>query len=504
MASRRSDLRVLKPAPIVPEECDCPACLGADFDPEVLIDDLIRGGADLLAFDDPLDAELFGASLVAAGELAGEGFTEALTEGIVPALANRSTPESLAVLMVIDAVERGALAADPARRLLDAGVPVPAWMSELSEPLNVGPCWRYGDSTGQASMLLCSFERSGRSHGFIVQVDHLDCDAAADITLFPGEALDRVSKMIHADARQVGLTITAEKLDPAEFRWQVERAINARVVHDRELDKPDLDDGFGDEDGPSYHPLAVLLRARMGALPEPPRAPAAHDSSDRPAALELLAQLTQQAPQIRFGGRQLPRTPSPKLRAKRKKSDGPAPIYQVKVSLRHAQPPIWRRLELPGDTSLAELHRVIQVAFDWEDSHLHVFETPYGEFGVADRELGYRAEKPVTLEQVAPKVGDKVKYLYDFGDNWVHEIVVEKLLDRQAVAYPRCTAGRRAAPPDDCGGMWGYAELIEVLSDPTHPEHEERLEWLGLYSADDFQPARFDAAEVTRRLTGQE
>jgi hypothetical protein len=79
--------------------------------------------------------------------------------------------------------------------------------------------------------------------------------------------------------------------------------------------------------------------------------------------------------------------------------------------------------------------------------------------------------------------------------------VVEKVLDRQPVAYPRCTGGRRAAPPEDCGGIWGYAELVEVLGDPSHPEHSDRLQWLGLDSATDFQPARFDAAEITRTLT---
>jgi hypothetical protein len=78
--------------------------------------------------------------------------------------------------------------------------------------------------------------------------------------------------------------------------------------------------------------------------------------------------------------------------------------------------------------------------------------------------------------------------------------VVEKVLDRQPVSYPRCTGGRRAAPAEDCGGIWGYQELVQVLADPGHPEHQERLEWLGLESAADFQPARFDPAEVSRAL----
>jgi hypothetical protein len=107
----------------------------------------------------------------------------------------------------------------------------------------------------------------------------------------------------------------------------------------------------------------------------------------------------------------------------------------------------------------------------------------------------------VTLEQVAPAVGDKTQYIYDLGDNWEHEIVVEKLSDPQDLSYPRCTAGRRAAPPDDCGGIWGYADLVDILADPSHPEHGERLEWLGLTSAEEFDPARFDATEITRALS---
>ncbi|MEU5722193.1 plasmid pRiA4b ORF-3 family protein [Micromonospora sp. NPDC047738] len=190
-----------------------------------------------------------------------------------------------------------------------------------------------------------------------------------------------------------------------------------------------------------------------------------------------------------------------RLPAKRKKSDGPAPIYQIKVSLRGARPPIWRRLEVPADVSLAQLHVLIQLAFAWTDSHLHVFETPYGSFGRPDADLGHRAASGATLEQVAPAVGDKLRYTYDFGDNWEHDILVEKVLDRAAsVTYPRCVAGRRAAPPEDCGGVWGYGELVEILADPTHPEHGDRLDWLDLDDATDFDPARFDAKAVTAVL----
>ncbi|MGW5576269.1 plasmid pRiA4b ORF-3 family protein [Micromonospora chokoriensis] len=501
--SSRSGQRVVRLAePVNPEPCDCPACSDADFDPDDLIDALVTGGAELLKTDDPVEAELFAASFLAAGDLAGDGFAEALDADIVPTVAEIATPEALAVLLALDTVHDGTAAAEAARRLQSAGVAAPTWADEVREPLRFGQCRRFADPAGIASMLVCIFDRAGSSYGFVIQIDHLDCDAAANLVLFPAEVLDEVVGTLAESSRRAGVTVVEESLDPAELRWQVERALDARADHDREADPTGSADEFeeGDEEGPGYHLLAVLLRAWIRALPEPTRPAARHH--DGPAALSLLddmALIVAAAQQIQTAGPRRAGGPA-KLPAKRRKSAPPAPIYQIKVGLRGAKPPIWRRLELPADTSLATLHDIIQVAFGWNGSHLHVFETEYGDFGVADRELGYRAEAPVTLEQVASGVGDRFRYTYDFGDSWEHEIVVEKVLPRQAIAYPRCTGGRRAAPPDDCGGVWGYAELVEVLGDPGHPDHGDRLEWFGLASAADFQPARFDAAEITQAL----
>ncbi len=288
----------------------------------------------------------------------------------------------------------------------------------------------------------------------------------------------------------------------------MERALDARAVHDSELPDDELDETPVDEDGPGYPALALLARARMNALPVPSKPAARHEGEfgwPGPAGLRILAQVAgsvADSPGAGRTGAARGRTAVAALPAKRKKSGRPAPVYQLKVSLRGTKPPIWRRLEVAADISLARLHTVIQVAFGWDDSHLHAFETPYGSFGVADAELGHRAEAPVTLEQVARSVNSKLCYTYDLGDDWEHDIVVEKVLDRaDPAAYPRCTGGRRAAPPDDCGGVWGYAELVETLSDPTHPEHEERLEWMGLDDTAGFDPDRFDPDAVTRALS---
>jgi hypothetical protein len=184
------------------------------------------------------------------------------------------------------------------------------------------------------------------------------------------------------------------------------------------------------------------------------------------------------------------------------KPAGPAPVYQLKVGLKDAKPPIWRRLEVPADVSLDRLHVIIQVAFGWDGSHLHVFETPFGDFGIADPELHHRPADEVSLAQALPGERSKISYLYDFGDSWRHEIVVEKVLTPdESVTYPRCTGGRRATPPEDCGGIWSYADMLDVLADPTHPEHDSTLEWLGLESATEFDPSAFDAAAITKALT---
>jgi hypothetical protein len=495
------------------DECDCPSCSAADFDPQQLIDELIAGGADLVGSDDPLDAELVGAAFVSIGALAGEAFEEALVDGFIPQFEARSSCEALAMLLAIGSVaqgQAGKAAWAAADRLAEAGIARPGWAAELGEPVTVADCWRLDDSQGTASMLACSFHRAGRSHAVVISVDHLDCGAAGDILLLDTDQLPEALEMMRAAGRDSGLEVTTQALDAAEFRWQIEKALDARAVHDADdLPTPGTDDIPVDEDGPGYPALAVLLRARMNALPVPSKPAAPHaDESDRRAGLTALQMLAQPAGNAgRPFGAGAPnalrgRTAVAALPAKRKKSDRPAPVYQIKVGLRGAKPPIWRRLEVPADISLARLHTVIQLAFDWHDSHLHVFETLYGSFGTADAELGHRAEAPVTLEQVAPAVNSKLRYTYDFGDDWKHDILVEKVLDRnETAAYPRCTGGRRAAPPDDCGGTWGYADLVEILNDPTDPQHNDRLEWLGLDDAADFDPDRFDAKAVTRALS---
>jgi hypothetical protein len=476
-----------------------------------LIDEVLTGAADLVTSADPLEAEIAGSVFVSIGALADDEFTEALVGEFIPEFEARACPEAVAMLLAIGSVAPdrvGKAASAAADRLVEAGLPRPGWAGELDQPVTADDCWRLSDPAETGSMLACSFHRAGRSHAVVVSVDDLDCGAATDILLLEADQLPQALEMIRSQARAGGVEVTTEPLDPPELRWQIENALDARAVHDSDGGERDLDELPVDEDGmPGYPALAGLLRARMRTLPAPNKAPADQDDHADQDDLTSRAKraLLARGGSAGFGpapilSRSLPTARA--LPAKRTKSDQPAPIYQLKVGLRGATPPIWRRLEVPADISLARLHRIIQVAFAWDGSHLHVFHTPYGEFGIADAELGHRAEAPVTLEQVAPTARSAIRYTYDFGDDWEHDVVVEKVLNRDStLSYPRCTGGRRAAPPEDCGGIWGYADLAQTLTDPTHPGHDDMLEWLGLSDAADFNPAKFDAHTVTQALS---
>jgi hypothetical protein len=178
----------------------------------------------------------------------------------------------------------------------------------------------------------------------------------------------------------------------------------------------------------------------------------------------------------------------------------PTSIHQLKVTLTGTKPPIWRRIQVASSINLRRLHDVIQAAMGWTQSHLYQFELGDVCYGEPDPEYGMpiRSAKSTPLRRIAPEPGAKFTYQYDFGDNWQHQIVVEKVLPPEpGVAYPRCVAGRRACPPEDCGGVWGYAEFLEAIRDPEHEEHEAMLEWVG----GAFDPEAFDLREVNQVLT---
>lgn len=174
--------------------------------------------------------------------------------------------------------------------------------------------------------------------------------------------------------------------------------------------------------------------------------------------------------------------------------------YELKVTLMHTEPPIWRRVRVPGSVRLPQLHAVIQTAMGWTDSHLHEFEIDGMRYGNPDPNYGggVISETKVKLAEVAGE-GDRLEYTYDFGDGWLHEVLVEKILPTakgKPKPKPACLDGGRACPPEDIGGPPGFAEFLEAYGDPAHEDHQHYHEWVG----DNFDPLAFDADKVTGYL----
>jgi len=173
-------------------------------------------------------------------------------------------------------------------------------------------------------------------------------------------------------------------------------------------------------------------------------------------------------------------------------------VFQIKVTLQNIDPPVWRRIQVPENIPLSELHHILQMVMGWDGGHLHAFRVgkvtysepdPYGSNDMED-------ERRVPLNKIAAKGGTLI-YEYDFGDGWEHELKIEKLLPLEpGVHYPRCLEGERACPPEDCGGPWRYNYLLEVINDPSHEEYAEIMEWLGV----EIDPEYFNVDEVNQIL----
>lgn len=177
-------------------------------------------------------------------------------------------------------------------------------------------------------------------------------------------------------------------------------------------------------------------------------------------------------------------------------------VYQLKVSLKGIRPPVWRRVLVTSDTSLPAFHAIIQAVMGWAGYHMHQFIIDGEYFGQPHEDyelmgMDLEDEQEYRLADLGLREGRKFTYEYDFGDSWQHTILIEKMLPVDPDARcPVCMKGKRACPPEDCGGPWGYANLLEVIRDPSHDEHDEMLEWLD----GEFDPEEFDLDKVNSRL----
>lgn len=174
-------------------------------------------------------------------------------------------------------------------------------------------------------------------------------------------------------------------------------------------------------------------------------------------------------------------------------------IYQFKVTLHYVQPVIWRRLQIASAGTLQDFHITLQIVIGWTDSHLHEFSKGQDHYGVPDEECpsDIYDEAGFRLDQVLKKEKDKLNYVYDPGDGWEHEVVLERILpfDTDSV-LPFCLEGEGACPMEDVGGSLGYEMFLEAISDPSHPEHDAMNEWSG----GDFDPEHLDLALTNELL----
>jgi hypothetical protein len=454
---------------------------------------------------------LFGLMWLTVGDETPHGWTQV----VLPMLRQRGTAQAAAIVSAVGALGGGEIrqAADAElERLAADGIRPPAWVRTLREPVTATELTAYEDPDGATWLLAGRLSRAATNAGLVMAVDPEDCGTLQDVWMVEGTSFADVLERMRSLGQHTGAPLTEAVLDAAEWRWRAEAAMDARDVHDAD-DAEDVTDVFeelsnDDGVGPGWRAMAAMLRYWIGQLPDSGKPKPPHSDKegegDPPAKLrELFASGAFPGPSIAaaLAPYEPARPAAVKLPAARKKSDGSAPVYRLRVDLRAARPPIWRRLEVAGDTTLAELHRILQIAFAWDDDHMHSFETDFGTFGTPDAELGHRSEQSATVEQVLGGHGAKMTYTYDFGDSWEHVIAVESVAPQaEGVGYPRCTAGRRAAPPEDSGGIWGYEALCEILADPEDDQHAERLEWLGLDDASAFDPAAFDQAETDRLL----
>jgi len=174
-------------------------------------------------------------------------------------------------------------------------------------------------------------------------------------------------------------------------------------------------------------------------------------------------------------------------------------VYVIKVTLLGTKPPVWRRILVPREITLRNLHRTLQTVMGWTNSHLHQFVVQRQRISDPRSRVGTKVanESRTRLGELIWAVRASLLYEYDFGDGWQHELLLEEVLTGDESFQQICVGGKRCCPPEDCGGAQAFAELLETLQDANHPGQEDVLEWLG-----DFDPEAFSLDEINRRLRG--
>jgi hypothetical protein len=173
-------------------------------------------------------------------------------------------------------------------------------------------------------------------------------------------------------------------------------------------------------------------------------------------------------------------------------------IFQIQISLQGSKPKIWRRILVKPEITLVDFHKIIQTVMGWTNSHLHLFQQGRNSYSPEEFEVeDTKNSRKVTLNSLLKKEKDKIKYEYDFGDGWQHDILLEKILPSdKTMPIPSCIDGKGNCPPEDCGGIWGYEEIKKILVNSKHEQYEETMEWLG----GEFDPDYFDKNKINEIL----
>jgi hypothetical protein len=207
----------------------------------------------------------------------------------------------------------------------------------------------------------------------------------------------------------------------------------------------------------------------------------------------------------RHTDREVPKTPAEPVKQARPQSErgSQQTVYQIKVVLLETDPPIWRQFVVPSSVTLHRLHLILQDVMGWTNSHLYKFQIGTKEYAEPDPdnefyELDFKNSRRTKLWQVVTKKGSTFQYEYDFGDSWTHMLLVEGIFEGEpGKQYPVCLAGERACPPEDCGGTYGYAELLEIIKNPDHEQYQDMITWLG----GRFDLEAFDIDSVNLKLS---
>jgi len=172
--------------------------------------------------------------------------------------------------------------------------------------------------------------------------------------------------------------------------------------------------------------------------------------------------------------------------------------YQIKISLKNSEPKIWRRIIVNSDILLIDLHYIIQTTMGWDNYHGFQYKKNKEIYGIPSRDDWYTVHdiRKTKLGSLLQKEKQKLEYEYDFGDSWKHEIILEKILEYdQNEQIPRCIAGKMNCPPEDCGGIWGYDDLVRIMEGPQNKAYREMIDWIG-----EFDPEHFNMEEINIKL----